>query len=68
MKADPKNRPIEEVLDDLLPDWREQVKKLAAEGMTDAEITGELQRQMRSQIDPLLDLYNDLHELQEEQQ
>jgi hypothetical protein len=50
--------PIEDVLDDLIPDWREQTLRLRDEGKSDAEITAEFQRQIKAQIDPLLDLYN----------
>jgi len=52
--------PIEDVLDDLIPDWREQAARLSDEGKSDAEITSEFQRQIKAQIDPLLDLYNTL--------
>lgn len=52
--------PIEEVLDDLIPDWREQAVQLAIEGMEDEEIVAEFQRQMAVKVDGMLDLMNDL--------
>lgn len=51
--------PIEEILDELIPDWREQALKLSENGMSDDEITTEFQRQIKAQVDPLLDFYND---------
>jgi hypothetical protein len=53
-------QPIEKILDDLVPDWRDITRKMSANGSTDEEITAELQSRIRAQIDPLLDLYNDL--------
>ena len=51
-------QPIETVLDDLLPEWRDLTRDMAAEGYTDEQITEEIQRRIKAQIDPLLDLYN----------
>jgi hypothetical protein len=58
--TDAADSPIQDVLDEIIPDWREQVVKLRDRGMTDLEITTEFRRQMAEQTDVLLDLYNEL--------
>lgn len=52
--------PIEEVLDDVLPGWREDAERLARDGSSDEEIVAHFKEQMRVKLDGLLDLYNDL--------
>lgn len=52
--------PIEEVLDDILPDWREIAQRMAAEGYSHEEIVAEFQKRMSQELDSLLDFYNEL--------
>lgn len=52
--------PIEDVLDELVPDWREVTRKMKAEGFPDEAVVAEFQRRMHQQIDSLLDFYNAL--------
>lgn len=56
----PNEQPIEEVLDDILPEWRHLTAKMKAEGATEEEIVAELRRRMHVELDSLMDLYNDL--------
>ena len=52
--------PIEEVLDELIPDWREIAGAMKQAGASDEEIVAAFRQRMHTEIDSLLDLYNSL--------
>lgn len=52
--------PIEDTLDELIPEWKALTIKMKAEGKTDEDVVAELRRRMNVQMDSLLDTYNNL--------